>query len=272
MSTASIEQPIRPPSWLMLALEARAPVELASSVLFRTLLRGAPRGDGHPVLVLPGLAASDRSTAPLRGFLADQGHAVSGWGLGRNNGPHDHRRYGVVRECEILLRQMHADTGRKVSLIGWSLGGVFAREIAKLAPEAVRQVVTLASPFAGPPAATNAARVYEWLSGDRVRKGGAPGPDGLHLPPPVPTTSIFTRNDGIVAWRSCMNPSEPGGQAENIEIEATHMGIGVNPIAWWIVAERLAQAEGAWKPFERIGTKRLISRDPERPDWFAAFR
>jgi pimeloyl-ACP methyl ester carboxylesterase len=137
--------PNAPPSRELLLLEVRAIWELTAFFASYPLLRLAARGDGHSVLVLPGLAASDTSTRPLRRFLADQGWASQGWQLGANRGP----RPGAEAAMQERLASVFRQSGRKVSLIGWSLGGIFAREMARRAPEQVRAVITLGSPFAG---------------------------------------------------------------------------------------------------------------------------
>src|ERR1700746_2055440 len=136
--------PSRPPSRLLLALEVRAIWELQAFFAAYPLLRRAPRGDGHPVLVLPGLAASDVSTRPLRTYLSAQGYAAHGWKQGPNNGP----RSGVEAAIDARLAELAQRYSRKVSLIGWSLGGVFAREAARRSSDRVRQVITLGRPFA----------------------------------------------------------------------------------------------------------------------------
>jgi len=157
----------RPPSRLLLALEVRAIWELQAFLAAYPLLQRAPRGDGHPVLVLPGLAASDASTRPLRAYLTEQGYAAHGWKQGPNHGP----RAGVEEGMQARLAELAERYQRKVSLIGWSLGGVFARELARRRPAQVRQVITLGSPFANEPKASNAWRLYEALSGVRLVTG-----------------------------------------------------------------------------------------------------
>src|ERR1700741_2624595 len=152
--------PSRPPSQLLLALEVRGVWELQAFLAAYPLLQRASRGDGHPVLVLPGLAASDVSTRPLRTYLRTQGYAPHGWKQGPNRGP----RPGVETGIDARLVELAQRYNRKVSLIGWSLGGVFARGGARRSPELVRQVVTLGSPFANEPKASNAWRLYEVLS------------------------------------------------------------------------------------------------------------
>ena len=241
---------LRPPSLWQLLLEGRAPLELWASVLGFPLLQRAPRGDGHPVLVFPGLVAGDITTAPLRAYLQHLGHACFGWDQGVNLGP----RHGVLAQCRARIAQLHADSGRRVSLVGWSLGGLYAREMAKLMPKQVRAVVTLGSPFAGHPHATNAWRVFELASGHSAMDPNLR--DRLRSAPKVPTTSIYSKSDGIVSWQ-CSVQSQ-GSQTENIEVLASHLGLGVNPLALYALADRLAQAEGSWKSFSRRGIRKVF--------------
>ena len=166
--------------------------------------------------------------------------------------------------CRARLAAIHKRHRRKVSLIGWSLGGIYAREFAKEFPKSVRLVITLGTPFTGHPKATNAWRLYEKVTGHRI--GTADIHEPLRIPPPVPTTSIFSRTDGIVAWQCSVE--KPGPLHENIEVEASHLGLGFNPLAWYAIADRLAQREGRWKPFDRDGVRAWLYRDPKRPGWF----
>ena len=155
---------LAPPSKTLMFLEGRAFHELGAFLGALPLLSLAPKGDGHPVLVLPGLVASDTSTRPLRSFLKNRGYAVSGWRQGRNLGLRD----GVQHAMVDLVHELSDASGRKISLVGWSLGGLYARQLAKMMPDRVRSVITLGSPFAGHPKATNAWRVYEMASGRRA--------------------------------------------------------------------------------------------------------
>src|SRR5512143_912135 len=152
-----------PPSLLLRLLEVRSAAELAAYFLSYPWLRRAPRGDGHPVLALPPLGATDLATIPLRRFLRGRGYAVHGWGLGRNIGP----VAGMPARLREQFRRIRAQHGRTVSLIGCSLGGIYARERAKAFPADVRQVITLCSPFAIDPRASHSRRTYERLSGQR---------------------------------------------------------------------------------------------------------
>ena len=158
------------------------------------------------------------------------------------------------------LAELHDRHGRRVSVIGWSLGGIFAREMARRAPEQVRCVITLGSPFSGAPKASNAWKLYERASQRKVEDW--PERERMRIPPPVPSTAIFSRSDGIVAWQGCLERDGP--LSENIEVEGSHCGLGHNPAVLYAVADRLAQPEGGWRPFERTGVKGLIYPDPRR--------
>ena len=259
MATARRTAPSLPPPGLaLLALEFRAPWEFGALLPAWPALQRAPQGDGHKVLVFPGLSASDASTVPLRRYLGSRGHDAQGWSQGFNFGP----RAGVLQQARRGLEEACAKSGRKVSLIGWSLGGVYARELAKELPGHVRCVITLGSPFAGHAKSTNAWRIYELTSGREIEREH----EQYDLPaaPPVPTTSIYSRSDGIVAWRASLQKPDHG-QTENIEVVASHIGIGLNPSAWWAVADRLAQDPASWRRFERprlFGLQSLVYPQP----------
>ena len=256
--SATAAHTLSPPSRTLMFLEGRAISELGAFLGALPLLSFAPRGDGHPVLVLPGLVASDTSTRPLRSFLRGKGYAVSGWRQGRNLGLRD----GVQHAMVDLVQELSDTHGRKISLVGWSLGGLYARQLAKMMPDRVRSVITLGSPFAGSPKSTNAWRVYEMASGksstaEDPRFGGA-----LSETPPVPTTAIYSRTDGICAWQGCMEKTS--ATSDSIEVESSHCGMGHHPAVVYAVADRLAQAEGAWKPFDRSGWRSMVYPDPDR--------
>jgi len=256
-STGSGEPRLRPPSHLLMLAEARSLFEFSSSLLLSPVLLHAPRGDGHPVLTLPGFLASDLSMAPMRRYLKALGYDTYAWNMGRNFGGVASKR-GALRD---LLRRIHETTGRKVSLVGWSLGGVYARDLALQMPDMVRSVITLGSPFTRDIRATNATGLYEALSGETVEDNPEIR-EAIAGDLPVPVTSIYSRTDGIVNWHtSHLNPSET---AENIEVHfASHIGLGVNPAALWAVADRLAQAEGEFKQFDRSGPFAIAYAPPE---------
>jgi pimeloyl-ACP methyl ester carboxylesterase len=239
------------PHLALLALEFRAFWEFGAVLPAWPVLQKAPSGDGHPVIVFPGLAASDSSTVPLRKYIQSLGYKVSGWELGSNFGP----RAGVLQAIKAKVSEAYhasGNLGRKVSLVGWSLGGVYAREIAKQMPEYVRCVITLGTPFSGSPRSTNAWRLYEMVSGRDIEREASLFE--LDQAPPMPTTSVFSKTDGIVAWQGSIQSQKDGvghPHTENVEVIASHFGIGLNPSAWWVVADRLAQPEGQWKAFSK---------------------
>jgi pimeloyl-ACP methyl ester carboxylesterase len=240
-------QALKKPSKVLLFSEWRWMFEFGSTVATAPALLGAKRGDGHPVLVLPGFLAGDLSTNVLRRFLKYLGYETFGWELGNNFGG----VYGMRAKLRGRLAEIYARTGRKVSLVGWSLGGVYARDLSLSMPNAVRSVITLGSPFAGDLSATNAGKLYEILSGETIEDVVPDDLEKLAGTLPMPTTSIFTKTDGIVNWRTCLNDESP--TSENIEVYASHIGLGVNPAVLWAVADRLAQKDGTFKPFDRLG-------------------
>lgn len=206
-----------------------------------------PAGDGHPVIVYPGLAAGSLNTSHLRSFLKDCNFAAQDWESGVNCGPD-----GVFDDWMAPLAdrvmELHQSTGRKVSLIGWSLGGIYAREIAKLCPDSVRQVITLGTPFAALALGNRAGSVFKMLNRDKAHMP----PDleaRLRERPPVPTTSIYSKTDGIVSWEGCIERRT--ATSESIEVHASHLGMVSHPQVLRIVAERLAQPEGKWRPMKR---------------------
>ena len=216
--SASVE--LEAPNWLLMAMEGLAAWEFGASLIASPFLHQGVKGDGHPVLVFPGLGAGDVTTLMLRNFLRDHGYASYAWLQGLNLGP----RPGVVEACVERLHEIRAEHGCKVSLIGWSLGGIYARELAKQAPDAVRQVITLGTPFAGHPKATNAWRFYELASGHKDIDAAQLAQ--IRTTPPVPTTSIYSRTDGVVAWRCSLE--QESAQSENLAPH--HRAMQVNKV------------------------------------------
>jgi pimeloyl-ACP methyl ester carboxylesterase len=244
---------VQAPGPLLLMLEARAPWEYAAMWAATPWLSKLPVGDGHPVVVFPGLGASDFSTAPLRKFIRERGYAPYAWAQGFNFGP----RNGVLQGCRDVVKRAADKHGSKVSLVGWSLGGIYAREMAKDMPELARCVITLGTPFTGHPRATNAWRFYELVSGQSVHDAHLTRQ--VRVPPACPTTSIYSKTDGIVAWQCSIN--EPAPHTENIEVHASHVGMGMNPLALFAVADRLAQNPHTpqdWMPFDISGARRYF--------------
>ena len=208
------------------------------------LLQLAPRGDGHPVLVLPGLMASDVSTRVLRVWLRRLGYPVVGWELGRNRGP----TREVLDALPLLLDRLAAEHGTAVSIVGQSLGGIFARTMARRAPRQVRQVISLGSPFAGALDDSPVARLYR----RNASQHSTPRPQARRSPAaplPVPSTAVYSRWDGVVDWRACRQ--QPGPRSENVAVHASHLGMGHDPAVLWVIADRLAQPRHEWQPFQR---------------------
>lgn len=233
---------------------ARASAEVTSFILLRRLMKRLPKGDGHPVIFLPGFLTSDRSTKPMRKLLKNLGYNTYGWGLGRN------LAFNESREAEMnaVLKRLYKEHGQKISIVGWSLGGIFAREVAKSNPNIVRGVISLGSPISGDVEHSNVGRLYEAINGKPTEAMKA-RLETISEAPPVPTTSIYTKTDGIVAWKGSIQ--RPGNtQSENICVPASHIGLVMNPLVIYAVADRLAQPDGDWTPFEAGGLKRFVFR------------
>ncbi len=233
---------IAPPSPLLFAIEMRGLFGIASLLAAAPFLASASRGVPQPVIVLPGLAAGDRSTFAIRRYLAFLGHQAHGWNLGRNDRPAGADLPAVVAQ----IRSLHRTAELPVTLVGWSRGGIMAREASRFAPEAVRMVITLGSPFAAP-AATNVLKSWRLITGEDFLAPSSEELRRLALPLPVPSTSIYSRTDGVVAWRACLEVEGQG--RESVEVRSSHIGLGFCAAALWVIADRLAQPLGSWKPF-----------------------
>ncbi|WP_198597782.1 esterase/lipase family protein [Blastococcus atacamensis] len=228
---------------LALTEPARAAVSAGALAAGYPLLRFAPRGEPHPVVVLPGWLASDVSTRTLRRWLGRLGYPTVGWDLGRNRGP----RPEVTDAMRALVERLADEHGTPVSIVGQSLGGIYGRRLAERSPHLVRSVVSLGSPFAGVAPRRNAAAgvgMYQEYRKLRAVERVRPAP-ALR----VPSTSVYSRWDGVVDWRTCLQ--EEGPVSENVAVHASHLGMGLDPAVLWIVADRLAQPRGAWRPFQR---------------------
>lgn len=195
-------------------------------------LLAAPRGDGHTVVDIPGWKAPELSGAPLRAYLRFLGYDARGWGFGTNTG--DPRR--DVERLARRIVELADESGSAVSLVGWSLGGVIAREVARQHPEAVRRVITYGTPVVGGPRFTAVARAYD--AGASTAAEAVARRLDAESPIQVPLTVVYTRRDGIVAWEACIDRSSP--DAEHVEVASTHIGMGVDPDVWGVVAARLA--------------------------------
>jgi len=218
----------------MLIGECRVILEYAALRLaLPWLRRSAPRGTGQPVLVVPGFATDDRWTSTLCAFLRDIGYRAHGWGLGRNHGnvgkliPH-------VIERVAELSTAH---GTPIGLVGWSLGGYLAREVARERTDLVDRVVTLGAPVIGGPKYTASARYYR-------RKGYDVDAIEQHVeerdakPIETPVVALYSRSDGVVAWRACIDDKSP--RVEHHEVFSSHLGLIFSPVVYRRVAALLA--------------------------------
>jgi len=239
---------IKSPSLLKIALESRTLIEAGSFAMSFPLLQTAAKGDNHPVLVLPGYLASDISTKLMRTFLRSRNFKAYGWKLGRNLGKQSDPQTGCGQVIIDRLIHLHKKHGQKVSLVGWSLGGIYARELARLHPEMVRQVITLGSPFSQSLKANHAVKLFEKTSGHKISEMTDSFRHNMHIAPPVPSTAVFSKSDGITAWQCCLEKSSD--QAQNIEVFSSHCGLGHHPFVMWLIANRLAQAEDNWQLFK----------------------
>ena len=234
----------RPPLFWLMTETSRALFELGAFYPYSALSTIKKSGDGHPVLVMPGFMAGDASTAPLRRFLEKLGYTPYGWDIGRNRAKEEY-----IETLKIRLKRIHTIHNAKASLIGWSLGGVYARQIAKDLPELVRQMIVLGSPFKGLTQPNHARWVYDLITkGDTERRVDERLLKDIPKPAPVPTTSIYTKEDGIVPWQVCLEDEDDLHQ--NVRVRGSHIGLGVNPAVLNLIADRLSQDTENWKPFE----------------------
>lgn len=227
-------EPINPPRAVLQLLEARAPLELSALLLQLPLLRlTAPQGNGDPVIVLPGFLADDASTWLLRRFLAAVGWDARPWGLGPNTGPGATKVEAVLAQVDELAK----GRSNSVNLIGWSRGGIIAREVARARGDLVRQVITLGTPVRGGPGASSIGRLVASSLGVNPQDLRRMQDQRERSPIRVPITALYSRTDGVVAWQASIDEQNP--DVEHIEVGGSHIGLGVNADVYRIVAERL---------------------------------
>lgn len=231
-SPPTTTRPCGPPPRATTLGEWRTVLEPMRLLLASPKLARAPRGDGRVVVDVPGYAAPEASMAPLRMFLRAKGHHARSWGLGTNRGQPQRDRMRLVERLEPLV----AESGRPVNLVAWSLGGVIAREAARLRPDLVHRIVTYGSPIIGGPTHTTAGRRV----GDAECRRIAQLQEQLdhERPLQVPVTAIFSKRDGIVSWQACLDHHT--AQVTHVEVHSTHIGLGVDPHVWLAVANALA--------------------------------
>lgn len=233
----------RPSLFFGLTEGLRAMLELGCYLPYRVLDGNQGTGDGHPVLILPGFMATDLSTMPLRSYIHKIGYKVYGWGEGRN--------YAQVEYIDLMQRRLeliYQRHGEPVSVIGWSLGGIYARELAKRDPEMVRQVIVMGTPLRGITEANNAQWLYELLKkGKYTEVADQAILEDIPTPAEVPTTSIYSKEDGVVPWQLCLEDESDIHQ--NVQVRGSHLGLGVNPLVLQIIKDRLSYAKANWVRF-----------------------
>lgn len=215
-------------------MEAETPRQLARLALHYPRLLGEPHGDGHPVLFLPGYTASDSSTRSLRRFFRRLGYDARGWGLGRNTG-------NVAKhapQVATMVAGLHAAGGRRVSLVGWSMGGVVAREVALLHPDKVRRVITMGSPITGGEIHGLCRPVGQRRGEPRRHRGAYPPPAARQPAPASASDSHLQPPRRVVAWQACIDQINQA--VEHVEVESSHLGLGFDPEVYRLIARRLA--------------------------------
>lgn len=225
----------RPPLQHLLG-NASVPFDLSRTRAQAGLLTRGMRGDGRHVLLIPGLLASEQRMEPLRAILSDAGYQAHGWGMGRNFGPKVDSLEQIDRRVDDIRRR----TGAKVTLVGWSLGGLFAREYAKFATAKVEGVVTMGTPFSGDPRANHAWRLYQLVSGFPVDR--PPFICNREEKPPVPTVALWSRRDGVILPECAKGRA--GERDRAIEVDCTHMGFAAAPEGIAAVGKALEAMRG----------------------------
>lgn len=251
------------PHGLYSLLELRALGEMALLPVSWPLMSAAPKGDGHPVLLLPGFMADEGTLVALKRYLKGRGYSVETWGLGRNVGFQPRHAEALVQK----IRHLHHQTGQKVSVVGWSLGGAFAMYAAHQATECVRSVVTLGSPISVGEGGSQSSPVVKAL----YRMIAHPmGPEVHAMQPKVqkmrrlelpdlPISCLYSISDGVVPPQEATIDGDPA-RCENIRVAGSHVGLGFNAMVFFIVADRLAQPQGGWKPFKPLGASGALYR------------
>jgi pimeloyl-ACP methyl ester carboxylesterase len=235
-------------------MEGRAVLEMAALPYFLPLLQATPRGDGHTVLLVPGFTATDGTMVGLRMFLRSRGYNIVHWGFGQNTG----FKLKFSQALEQKVRYLHHRHKQKISLVGWSLGGVYSYFTAHNAPECVRTVISLGSPLHNNGGEVKVPMLVQAL----YRYFAHPMGPVAHLanvrakvlksPPPMPSSCLYSDTDGVVTPQSARIETT-GGEHENIWVPGSHCGLGFNAAVMWILADRLSQPEGDWKPFNPDG-------------------
>lgn len=229
-TTGATNRAFATPSWADGLKELRTGWDLMRLAARTPELLRAPRGDGRAVVLIPGFRANDASLTPLRSFLGQRGHDARPWGLGTNTGDLD----ALLERTQDSIQRLAEETGRAVNLVGWSLGGVYAREAARDRPDTVHRVATFGTPLLGPRYTLGHISYPE----AELRRIEAMIDERRRRPIDVPVKAIYSHNDGIVDWRTCPDRDTPG--AVNVEVSSSHIGMGLDPTVWMHIANWLA--------------------------------
>lgn len=216
--------------------EVRAPFEFASLLLYLNQLSHVPKANGEPVLLVPGYLTDDYSMRPLGAYLSYLGYQVFYTQMGRNMGKVNTDMLRLGERVESVSDSLD---GMKISLIGWSLGGVLTREVARLFPNVVQQVITMGTPIVGGPKFTSVGNQYAKLNDIDLDAFEQDVHQRNSIGFAQPVTSIYSKSDGVVGWQASIDSYNK--QARNIEVSGSHLGLGVNPKVWLIIADTLAQ-------------------------------
>ena len=237
--------PVRRPSLALLGAEPfRAAFEFARNHMVKATT--SKRGDGHPVVIFPGLGADGHSVATLRDHCRSLGYEAFDWGQGFNTGPQGDLD-AWLETLKVQVTALLSNHEQPATLIGWSLGGLYAREIGKLMAPRLRQVITIGTPFNAEADHTNAGWLFRLLSGSSADFDPQLS-RRLRTPPPLRTTSIYSRSDGVVAWQTCRH-TRPSSLVHDIEVNSSHIGMGWNREVLDAVTDRLGQSPGPWRPY-----------------------
>lgn len=229
---------LRRPSAFNALLEARVPLEISGLLLASPALALSPRGRPRPIVLCPGYMADESSMAPLAAFLRFLGYRVYNWGLGRNSGGVD----GLVARVAPRVMDLADRAGEPVTMIGWSLGGVVARELARRRGELVSEILTMGTPVKGGPKYTSIGGAFASARGINLDQFELEVHRRNSIGLSQPITVIYSKLDGVVGWEAAIDSYNP--HAENIEVFGTHLGLGVNPRVWGLVARTLAKDQG----------------------------
>ena len=224
------------PTFFDILGEVRAPFEFASIALNVKTLRKAPKGNGQPVMLVPGYLADDYSMGPLGAFLQYLGYDVYYTEMGRNMGNINTDMMRLGNRVGSISQALGA---KKVTLIGWSLGGVITREVARLFPDVVQQVLTLGTPIVGGPKFTSVGKMYTKLNNIDLEKFELDVHQRNSIGLTQPVTSIYSKSDGVVSWQASVDIYNQ--HAVNIEVTGSHIGLGINPKVWLTIANVLGK-------------------------------